>query len=390
MVYRRASGNIRKPRRRARRTMTRRRVYRRRTIRRTTRRTDSCPQELSPAAKFALAQLDPFESRAVGAKIPDSNTMPSIANSDSDSVRMTVPAASGNLLATAFKPGYTESYLHALDNNGALSVAWTGVWNGRRNLVSVTNTIEAIRPVAHAVRISSPLAPTTASGFVHMGIAVEARRSHRAATSPDYPTTPEEMSGLQHYRRVTVASLTQSPITIINKWLDETGFRYDDPRSIGIYSGSGGAATSVTTFNFDTSWGVLIVMVEGNNQVASPLSFEHLLMSECIPQKNAFILGTPAAPNSPGTMSAVSSMTAAQDFSHTEAGQDSYIQAGLEELSRGAQNAGARVWNDVALPVLSRLGHMAGNQAMNMALGAIAGRGGLPGVNSNPNRLTSS
>jgi len=389
MVYRRASGNIRKPRRRARRTMTRRRVYRRRTIRRTTRRTSSCPQELSPAAKFALAQLDPFESRAVGAKIPDSNTMPSIANTDADSVRMTVPAASGNLLATAFKPGYTESYLHALDNNGALSVAWTGTWNGRRNLGSVTSTIEAIRPVAHAVRISSPLAPTTASGFVHMGIAVESRRSHRTAAGPDYPTTPEEMSGLQHYRRVTVASLTQSPITIINKWLDETGFRYEDPRVVNNYVSSAGTVYT-SQLNFDTSWGVLIVMVEGNNQVASPLSFEHLLMSECIPQKNAFILGTPAAPNSPGTMSAVSSMTAAQDFSHTEAGQESYISAGLEELSRGAQNAGERVWNDVALPVLSRLGHMAGNQAMNMALGAIAGRGGLPGVNSNPNRLTSS
>jgi len=389
MVYRRASGNIRKPRRRARPTMTRRRVYRRRTIRRTTRRTTSCPQELSPAAKFALAQLDPFESRAVGAKIPDSNTMPSIANSDADSVRMSVPAAAGNLLATAFKPGYTESYINALDNNGALSVAWTGAWNPRRNLVSVTAAIEAIRPVAHAVRISSPLAPTTASGFVHMGIAVESRRSHRTATAPDYPTTPEEMAGLQHYRRVTVASLTQSPITIINKWLDETGFRYEDPRAVNNYVGSA-STVATTTFNYDTSWGVLIVMVEGNNQVASPLSFEHLLMSECIPQKNAFILGTPAAPNSPGTMSAVSSMTAAQDFSHTEAGQESYISAGLDELSRGAQNAGARVWNDVALPVLSRLGHMAGNQAMNMALGAIAGRGGLPGVNSNPNRLTSS
>lgn len=39
---------------------------------------------LTPSAKFAMAQLDPFDPAVAGAKIPDSNTMPSISSSDID------------------------------------------------------------------------------------------------------------------------------------------------------------------------------------------------------------------------------------------------------------------------------------------------------------------
>jgi len=393
MAYRIQKGNIRKPRRR-RQTAVRRRSVRRAPMRRrtssrrqTNRKNDChCPGELSPSAKFALAQLDPFEPKCLGAKIPDTNTMPSLANADTDQVTLAGPATSGNLIAIAFKPSYRESINAATEGTG--TVTWTNTWAQRRNYTNLSGSIEAIRPVSHAVRMVSPLAPTTATGFVHVGISVESRRSTQATTIPDLPRTVNDMTGLAHYKRFTLASLTQSPVTIINKWIDETAFRYDDPTSTS-FTVSSATTIATSSFNFDQSWGTLVVMVEGQPSSAStPISFEHLLLTECLPRKDAFILGTQAAPNSPGAMSAVSVMTSETDFAHTEAQQDTYIQEGLRAFERGAAVAGERVWNDVAAPLLQRFGNAVVNTGAAMAFNAISGRGGIPGVNSNPGRLT--
>lgn len=388
MVYRVARGNIRKPKRR--RQTVRRRVVRR--ARSTTNRRQQrkktgcvCPGELSPSAKFALAQLDPFEPRCLGAKIPDSNTMPSIANADTDQVALGAPSANGNLIAVAFSPSYTSSVLVATD--GAGSVTWGTGYTSRRNLANVTASVEAIRPVAHAIRMVCPLAPTSTTGFVHVGIDVESRVNSGATSTYDYPTTVNQMTGLAHYKRFTLASLTQSPVTVINKWIDEMAFRYDDPRTSYQHIGNGAPPTTVN-FQFQQSWGTIVVMVEGQQaNGTSPISFEHLLLTECLPRKDAWILGTQAAPNSPGTMSAVSTMTGDTDFAHTEAQQESYISEGLRALERGASVAGERVWNDVAAPLLNRFGTAVVNTGVAMALNAINGRGGIPGVNSNPGRL---
>ena len=178
MAYRIQKGNIRKPRRR-RQTAVRRRSVRRAPLRRrtstrrqTNRKNDChCPGELSPSAKFALAQLDPFEPKCLGAKIPDTNTMPSIANADTDQVGLSGPTVSGDLIAIAFNPSYGYSYAPASSGTGV--VTWNVGWTSRRNNSNVVASVEAIRPVAHAVRMVSPLAPTSTTGFVHVGIAVE-------------------------------------------------------------------------------------------------------------------------------------------------------------------------------------------------------------------------
>jgi len=391
MAYRVQKGNIRKPRRR--RQTTRRRSVRRMPRKSTSYRRQSnkkndchCPGELSPAAKFALAQLDPFEPKCLGAKVPDTNTMPSIANADTDQVTLAGPATNGNLIAIAFNPSYASSILAATE--GAGSVSWGINFAQRRNYSNVVAAVEAIRPVAHAVRMVSPLAPTSTTGFVHVGISVESRVNSGLGNVPDYPTTVNQMTGLAHYKRFTLASLTQSPVTIINKWIDETAFRYDDPRTTYTFSGSA-ASSNTSQLQFQASWGTLIVMIEGQpTSATTPISFEHLLLTECLPRKDAWILGTQAAPHSPGTMSAVSVMTGEHDFAHTEAQQDTYIQEGLRAFERGASVAGERVWNDVAAPLLQRFGNAVVNTGAAMAFNAISGRGGIPGVNSNPGRLT--
>jgi len=189
-----------------------------------------------------------------------------------------------------------------------------------------------------------------------------------------------EVSGLQYYKRVTLSSLTQTPLTVINKWLDDTGFRYSAPQA-DLALGTG------ATFQTDYGWGVIVIMLEGVPANTQVLSIEHLLISEGIPQKNGVILGTVAAPNSPATLSAVGHMTTEQSPFHTEAEQDSYIQRGVDAIARGAAAAGEQVFANVAAPLLQRVGAYGATTAANMAFNAMTGQGGIPGVNSNPYRL---
>lgn len=356
-------------------------VRRKRRVTRRTKKTMkcSCPTELTPVAKFAFAQLDPFDVNASGAKIPDSNTMPSLSNSDTDIVSLTTSATSTHLNGMAFRPQYTWG---TVTGTPGAAVDWgvAFVTNSANRLkrTSVAAAFELIRPVAHAVRISSPVAPTSASGFVHIGIATESIYNN---SSWSYPTTIAGISGLQFYKRVTLASLTQSPLTVINKWLDDTAFRYSDPTS-NIQGVSQGPLLQT-----DFSWGVIVVITEGVPTSTAVLSFEHLLLSEGIPKYDAAIVGTQAAPNVPGVIGAVSTMQTQQEPFHTEAEQSDYIRRGTDALVQGAQAAGTRAFNEVGLPLLDRLGQYAVTAGLNYAAASIAGRGGIGGVNNNPNRL---
>lgn len=395
MAYRtrstRRRAATRRPTRRRRQTM--RAPRRRMTSRTKTKQPCTCPGELSPTAKFALAQLDPFEPRALGAKVPDSNSIPSLANADTDQVAIPT-VASQTIRAMAFWPTYTDATLlsgyttaapNTLDWDTAVVAGYTSaVLGNRRNQTNVVDAVEGIRPVAHAIRISSSLASTTATGFIHVGLATESRYSTANGTTWELPNSVAQMTGLAYYKRFTVSSLTQSPITVINKWIDDTAFRYNLPNS------RNGPTTSVGnhgTFEFGGSWGQLVVFLEGVPASQSAVvSVEHILLSEMIPKKNSFILGTTAAPNSPATMGAVGAMVSDQDFAHTEDEQDSYMQRGVDALKRGASAAGERVFENVAVPVAERIGYGLVNYGLSMAMGAMASRG-IPGVNANPNRL---
>jgi len=380
MVYRKGKRTpVRRYRRRssyaapARRRTTRRRAP----ARRSTKSPCKCPTELSPGTKWALAQLDPFDPNCLGAKIPDSNTFPSIANSDCDIVSL--PANAATFLAgIAFRPQYTWG---TVTGTGAANVVtWGGAYAGtnRTKRTEYVNAIELTRPCAHAVRMSSPIAPTTATGFVHIALVSETIFSD---ATWGYPTTVNEIAGCQHYKRVTLASLTQSPLTVINKWLDDTGFRYSAPSTSQSTAGN-------TQFQTDYGWAAIVVIVEGGPTTGTLLSFEHLLLSEGIPTKTGVIIGTQAAANQPAVLSAVGEMAIEQTPFHTEAEQDSYIARGAQAIAEGAAHAGEAAFQAVGVPLLQRLGQRAVGVAASMAVAAMTGTGGLPGINSNPNRLS--
>jgi len=390
MVYRRSRTNVRKP------------VRRRAPVRRRPRRPAyssnkrqgqgrrkapcRCPGELTPSVKFALAQLDPFHPDALGAKVPDSNTMPSIANAATDQVSCPAPGTAGYMTGFAFRPFYNQAVITATPVDAATvnwGVAIATNSTDRRDVVSMRAAFEAIRPVAHAARLVSPLAPTSATGFVHIGLSVESYYAN-SSTTWQFPTTVNEMTGLAFYKRVTLASLTQSPITAINKWIDERAFQYEDSNQAAV-STTSVAAEPASPFGW--SWCSIVVLVEGAPTTGSPLSCEHLLLTEALPKKTGVLIGTQAAPNSPGTMSSVSSMSGQQEFTHTEAGQEGYIQQGLNAIARGAELQGPQVFQNIAEPLLTRLGGVAMRFAGAYAAQAMSGRGGIPGVNNTHVRL---
>lgn len=348
-----------------------------------------CPSPLTPAHKFILAQLDPFTTSVQGAKIPDSNSIPSIAHVDTDLVGMT---HSSTFSASAFRPNYTAAWIQA--TAGTTEVAWptdaqlATLARDRSKRPQYIQQIELTRPVAHAVRLTSSIAPTTATGFVHIGIATESTQAFNDGTNNriDYPRTVAQMANLQYYKRVTLASLTQSPITVINKWMDETAFRYSASASRFNIGDTNAVGVNPREFQTDFSWGTIVVMLEGAPNGVS-LSAEHLLMSEGIPSKDGVIIGSPAAPNNPGAMSAANAVTTTVDATHTEAEQDGYFQQGVNAAMEGAQAAGRDAFNNVAVPLAQQIGYNFAGRALNMGMMAIAGVGGLAGVNNNPNRL---
>lgn len=351
-----------------------------------------CKSDMTSGDKFVLAQADPFLPKAFGGKIPDSSTIPSVPtpiqwNQSLTSVSggVTQPAFAH---AWAFYPSVTGSFVTARGLS-ANSWDWTGAGTGFTNAPARANFLvnfEATRTVAHGIRLSCPFAPTAATGFVHIAIATETTwNSAAVAQYTQLATDLSQMSGYTFYKRVTLASLTQSPITLVNKWTDETAFRYQSPEP----NAANDATTTGNTFTVPYSWGTLLVAVEGVSTITSlgpvvtPLQAEVVLHTENIPQKNGALTGSMAAAYDSTTLNAVSRGVAGSDFAHTEQEQDSYIGSYFGTVAEAAAEAGERL-----APVLQSAMRTAGR---NMMEGAVNAAGqfifGVGGVNNLPNRL---
>lgn len=333
----------------------------------------SCSADLSTAQKFILAQLDPFDPRCFGAKIPDSSTIPSLSVVDVENNALTLTTAT-NSKAWAFLPQYTTAIVSSTE--GAGSWTWAAAFGGRADRAKRASYIAAYeldRPVAHAIRISSPVAPTAATGFVHIAVGFESTLN---TTTWEWPTTTGGLSGYQFYKRVTLASLTQSPLTLINKFVDETAFRYASANS-GV--SAAGFSSTQNEFHIWRSWGAIIIAVEGVNST-SPIDIEHLLLTESVPNASGVISGSTAAPFQPSILAGAGHASANTDFAHTEMQQDGYINQGLAAVAEGMQAAGNQAFQSFVLPLAQQVGYQGVAAAVNYGLG-------IGGVNNNPNRL---
>jgi len=368
----------------ARPTYTPRRTYtRKRTTRRKPRRASSWRRPdatmnnrmADPGEKFALLQMDPFEVQNFGGKIPDSNTVPSVAVSSTDLHALTL-AVGTNSKCYAYNASVTWSEVASVE--GAAGWTWPAAFGGTTDFTKRTDytaTYELDRPVAHGIRISSGVAPTDASGFVHIAIAYE---SWLAETTWQFPTTAAGLSSYQWYKRVSLASLTQTPITVSNKYIDETAFRYRGANARPVDN------ATQTTFHTGSGWGTILIAVEGGSAaILNPLNIEWVYHSECVPKFAGVATGSPAAPFNPTVMSGTSNMVANTDLTHTEVNQASYVQQAQEAFSQGVGQASTDIFNNYVAPAAARAGYAAVQTGAYLA----AQRFGIGGVNNNPNRL---
>jgi len=313
----------------------RRRVVRRRTpVRR--KRTITPRRPMSRMlTKYELAQVNPFDKQVQGVKIPDSNTMPSDTAFVED--RITVSTGATDLAkAVAFFPNVGIVAQPALDGT---STSWTWPVYGlgasaSSQLANFTSSFSGIRPCGHGIRLSSQLAPTSATGFVHIAI-----YPLPTYTSTTYllPLNLSQMTQLSWYRRVTLASLTQRSCTVVNKFIDNTATRYSAPGSDLL------ASSDDQHFQFGSGWCAILIAVEGAPLNTGVLSVENITHFETLQLRGAAGSQSPAAEYNVRELEDVSRISGQGNAIFLEGEEPNQIRQATSILARGIQAIGNMV-----------------------------------------------
>ena len=321
---------------------------------------------------FLMAHIDPFLPVVRGVKVPDSNTMESDTGTLNDEFSMTLTSGA-NVKAILFNPALTSAAVPSVE--GAGTWTWPAAFGGGidcNQLANVQAGSTAFRAVAHGIRISSTLAATAATGFVH--VAVYAPGTFGVGTWP-FPTTIAQLRDLPFYRKVTLSSLTQSPLTVVNKFLDQTAFRYVDVQE--PFAGFSNSARG--SFQITHSWATIIVAVEGA-PTGTSLGIETTLHIEMLAKVGGTNNSSRAAPGNPGLMAAAGAMAAGTPATHFESEQSSLFAQAGEAISEGLQAGaqGVAEWGAANLRTAARDTVYYGAAAV---LNAVAPRVGTQNVN---------
>jgi hypothetical protein len=320
-----------------------------------------------------MAHIDPFLPVVRGVKVPDTNTMESDTVLCTDEYSFTITTGT-NVKCAAFNPALTSTVVGSTEGAGAWT--WAAAFAGGTDVAQLSNITAAstaYRTVAHGIRISSTLAPTAATGFVH--IAIYSPSTYGATTWP-FPTTLSQMRDLPFYRKVTLASLTQSPLTVVNKFLDQTAFRYNATDEIVAgYTNSGRGSFQVTH-----SWASIFVAVEGAPSASNALGIEMVLHAETISKAGASNNNSPAAPGNPGLMAAAGHMAANTNASHFESEQGSIFAQATDAISEGLQ-AGAQNVAEWGATTLRHAAEQAVYTGASALFNAVAPNVGTQNVN---------
>lgn len=319
--------------------------------------------------RFQVATINPFHPDAVGAKLPDANSMPSCPVQMVDTVGMVADGTYGGA-AMAFRPFPTGTYIAGASIASATSWTWSAAFGSSTDSsrkTSITSNFTLVRPVAHGVRVSSALSPNTVTGFVH--VAIFAGNMFNVTTW-DFPTTTAMMSNGTIYKRVPLALLTNKSITIVNRSVDFSNEKYVDPASDVVAQG--------TDLSFQTTgWGTIIVFVEGAPVNSTAVNVEQLTHLECIPLKSGVADASPAARYNPGTIRVTSDFVNRADPVIISDGNENDVANERSTFFSGVYDA---VSERAAAGAYS-YGRYAAGAGMSLISQAIRGRY-APGVNA--------
>jgi len=237
--------------------------------------------------KYILSQADPFDENVDGVKIPDANSQPSCAMKAEDTSDLNVQVAQTSN-ARAFNPScaFLTVGAQALTNT---TWNWQAAFAGGTDstkLAQLRADAEMFRPVAHAIRITSGLAPTAAKGFVHVCVFTQALYNQ---TTWAYPTSTSQMQAVPGYKRIPIGRLTAEGLIVVNRAMDCTSQRYIDADS-PVYANAG-----TMEFHSGLQWGSIIVAITDCDPTTVPVSIEVINHIEYIPRATAVSQATPAA-----------------------------------------------------------------------------------------------
>jgi len=249
--------------------------------------------------QFTTSQLDVFDSRSFGVKIPDESSAPSaVAFSRNLGPINTGTTGFGTVVYRYHPLNYAVVALPAVGPNWTFSPAFAG-GIPVSNQTPLTVSFGALRTAAFGIKISTRQAYTAASGFVHVALVPDV--IDRATWA--YPLSISAMEYAPVYRRIPVADLVENDIIVMSKFTDATGFRYYDPNNADFI------ASAVTAPFNTTGWMSIIITIEGPASVANAIDVEYLSHYEGLVAAAAgqgVIEVTKAAPHSPAIMASTS------------------------------------------------------------------------------------
>lgn len=324
--------------------------------------------------KFMMAQIDPFHPDSYNVRVPDESTAPSSAFYLFDSTNLRVVINATNAAASYFYPSCAAVCATSTEVSSA-TWAWPAAYGGvqapsRTALAQAQYSVA--RPVAHGVKIACPLAPTSVTGFCHIALYTLDLFGNATWT---LPTTVSQMTECPFYRRVTLASLTQTPLVVVNKYLDQTAFRYTDTGSNEALDAPKGA------FHVPGSWMGIMVVVEGHT-VAAGTSIVNVETICHLEGQSKF-----GGLNTDGQAEQGNIYVQQQAANASSRASPSYMENSQEAFSRAANMASNFVGNAASVA-----GQGFASGVVNAVGGAVAnamGGQGMDGVNDNPDRLSS-
>lgn len=315
--------------------------------------------------KYVLALADPFDENVDGVKIPDANSQPSVPMKLEDTIDVTTSAGQ-TCAVVACNPTFYNQFVYQATAS-ATSWTWQTAFGNSVHAAKLTQVRadhDMYRPVAHAVRITSGLAPTAATGFVHVCVMAQALYSQ---TTWVYPTSVSEMQNVPGYKRIPLGRLTAEGLTIVNRPLDVTSQRYVDTDALPYRN-----ADSME-FHTGLQWCSVVVAVTGVPATATPISIENILHLECIPRSSAIAQATPAAKYNVGALAGGSNAASKASVSHLDSEKPARKASAINHALSGIQSASGGMMRLSQLPGIRRTpgrglsGYMAAQSDATMA-----------------------
>lgn len=364
MAYRRRT----RSRRRRAPTRRRRSTYSRSSSRRPMRRRAATSRPRKVTTRFELAQANPFHSNALGAKIPDANSIPSCAFQTTGNYLM--PTDVNGVVARAYRP---NSACERIGTASSTANSWT--WNGdytagivaNGKQTSITGNFALVRPVAHGVRLTCPLSPNTVTGNVHVCV-FSAPLFGESGWNSVLPKSFDEMAVQPIYKKFPLAAICAKSVTVINRTIDFSSQRYYDPASI--------VAANAAQMEFQTTgWAIIIVAVEAANPEKGVVAVEQITHFEGAPLTTGLSIASSAAPYNAGVLARTTNGVNSRDDIIESTNQDENSIAAESGFFRGMQDR-ANEYLAEATSYMAGQAYGAGRQAVDIGLGALGMWGG--------------